>query len=64
MAKNAPDFTANTGMTRTPTTLCLGPAGAGELGVLLEPHQRHVRADERQHDARDQQDVQARTGAG
>jgi hypothetical protein len=36
----------------------LGATGAGELGVLLEPHQREVNADERQDDSRDQQDVQ------
>ena len=36
----------------------LGAAGAGELGVLLEPDQGQVHTDERQDDARDQQDVQ------
>ena len=36
----------------------LGTAGAGELCVLLEPHQRQVRTDQGQDDARDQQDVQ------
>ncbi len=36
----------------------LGAPGARELRVLLEPHQRQVRTDERQDDARYQQDVQ------
>ncbi len=36
----------------------LGATRAGELGVLLEPHQRKVNPDERQDDSRDQQDVQ------
>ena len=35
----------------------LGPAGPGPLGVLVEDQQQHVRADQRQQQARDQQHV-------
>ena len=35
----------------------LGAAGPGELGVLLEPDQCQVNPDERQHDSREQQNV-------
>ena len=36
----------------------LGAAGAGELGVLLKPHHRQVRADQRENDRRQHQNVQ------
>ena len=46
-----PSEARSVGQSGVPTMLSSRPAGAGELGVLLPPQDRHVRADQRQRAA-------------
>ena len=55
--KYADPLAAYFGHIREPDDVVLGAPGPAELGVLLVPDHRQVRADERQDDARYQQDM-------